>query len=168
MTWEAAKRAFGHAVSDIGMIMLIILMSGMIGFAIIFMQLPQSVAAFMLGSLSNPQLIVAVILISLFVAGLFFESTILVLLLTPIFVPVITRAGVDPVHFGILMMTIVTFGSMTPPVGVAMYTVCSLLDTPIERYVVESLPFMLAIVALVAVLLFTPGLVLFLPNLAFG
>ena len=111
---------------------------------------------------------VGVILIFLLISGLFFESTILVLLLTPIFVPVIKSAGVDPVHFGILMMTIVTFGSMTPPVGVAMFTVCSLLDTPIEEYVKESLPFMLAILCLVLLLLFVPEIVLFLPNWAFG
>lgn len=164
----AVKRAFGDALSDIGLIMLIILMSGMIGFAIIFMQVPQEIAAWLLGSLSNPQVIVAVILVSLFVAGLFFESTILVLLLTPIFVPVITKAGVDPVHFGILMMTIVTLGSMTPPVGVAMYTVCGLLGTPLEDYVRESIPFFIAIFALVLLLLFVPELVLFLPDLMFG
>ncbi|MXN66319.1 TRAP transporter large permease subunit [Stappia sp. GBMRC 2046] len=168
LTFEAIKRAFGHALSDIGLIMLIILMSGMIGFAIIFLQVPQEVAGYMLSNLTNPHVIVAVILISLFVAGLFFESTILVLLLTPIFVPVIQKAGVDPVHFGILMMTIVTLGSMTPPVGVAMYTVCSLLDTPLEQYIKESAPFLVAILALVALLLFVPGLVLFLPNWAFG
>ncbi|WP_321448576.1 TRAP transporter large permease [uncultured Cohaesibacter sp.] len=168
MTFDSIKRAFGHALSDIGMIMLIILMSGMIGFAIIFMQVPQSVAGFLLNSLSEPHLVVGVILIFLLISGLFFESTILVLLLTPIFVPVIKSAGVDPVHFGILMMTIVTFGSMTPPVGVAMFTVCSLLDTPIEEYVKESLPFMLAILCLVLLLLFVPELVLFLPNWAFG
>ncbi|MCB9994302.1 MAG: TRAP transporter large permease [Hyphomicrobiaceae bacterium] len=162
------KKAFGDALSDIGLIMFIILMSGMIGFAIIFEQIPQSIATAMLTGLSDPILIVAVILVSLFVAGLFFESTILVLLLTPIFVPVIEKAGVDPVHFGILMMTIVTLGSMTPPVGVAMYTVCSLLDTKVEDYVRESIPFLIAILLLVAVLLFSPGLVLFLPNLAFG
>ncbi|MGB3247116.1 MAG: TRAP transporter large permease [Sulfitobacter sp.] len=168
MTWERIKRAFGHALSDLGMIMLIILMSGMIGFAIIFMQIPQSVASLLLSNLSDPTVITAVILISLFLAGLFFESTILVLLLTPIFVPVIQSTGGDPVHFGILMMTIVTLGSMTPPVGVAMYTVCSLLDTPIEDYVKESLPFLLAIFALIVVLTAFPQLVLFLPNLAFG
>ncbi|TLP48107.1 MULTISPECIES: TRAP transporter large permease [Cohaesibacter] len=168
MTFEAAKRAFGHALSDIGMIMLIILMSGMIGFAIIFMQVPQSVAGFLLSSISEPHLIVGVILIFLLISGLFFESTILVLLLTPIFVPVIKSAGVDPVHFGILMMTIVTLGSMTPPVGVAMFTVCSLLDTPIDEYVKESLPFLLAILCLVLLLLFVPEIVLFLPNWAFG
>jgi TRAP-type transport system large permease protein len=122
MTLASMQKAFGDSLSDIGMIMLIILMSGMIGFAIIFLQLPQQIAGTLLANFSSPQAIVAVILISLFVAGLFFESTILVLLLTPIFVPVITKAGVDPVHFGILMMTIVTLGSMTPPVGAAMYT----------------------------------------------
>ena len=168
MTFEAAKRAFGYALSDIGMIMLIILMSGMIGFAIIFMQVPQSVAGFLLSSISEPHLIVGVILIFLLISGLFFESTILVLLLTPIFVPVIKSAGVDPVHFGILMMTIVTLGSMTPPVGVAMFTVCSLLETPIDEYVKESLPFLLAILCLVLLLLFVPEIVLFLPNWAFG
>ncbi|KUP90558.1 TRAP transporter large permease [Tritonibacter horizontis] len=168
MTWQRIKLAFERALSDIGLIMLIILMSGMIGFAIIFLQVPQSIATMMLSNLSDPVVIVAVILLSLFIAGLFFESTILVLLLTPIFVPIIEKAGVDPVHFGILMMTIVTLGSMTPPVGVAMYTVCSLLETPIEDYVRESIPFFAAILALVIVLTLFPGLVLFLPNLAFG
>lgn len=168
LTLDAAKRASAHAISDIGLIMLIILMSGMIGFAIIFMQLPQQIAGFLLEGLTNPTLIVAVILVSLFVAGLFFESTILVLLLTPIFVPIVKQVGFDPVHFGILMMTIVTLGSMTPPVGVAMYTVCSLLDCRVEEYVRESVPFVAAIVALVAVLLLVPELVLFVPRLAFG
>lgn len=168
LTMDKVLRAFGHALSDIGMIMLIILMSGMIGFAIIFMQLPQSIASALLSGLSNPVVIVAVILVSLFVAGLFFESTILVLLLTPIFVPIIESIGFDPVHFGILMMTIVTMGSMTPPVGVAMYTVCSIMDVKIEDYMRESLPFVAAIIALVTFLLFSPDVVLFLPRLAFG
>lgn len=168
LTLETISRAFSNAIADIGLIMLIILMSGMIGFAIIFLQIPQEIASTLLAGVTDPNLIVAIILGSLFLAGLFFESTILVLLLTPIFVPIIKSVGVDPVHFGILMMTIVTLGSMTPPVGVAMYTVCSLLDTPIEEYIKESLPFLVAILGLIAFLLFFPGVVLFLPNLAFG
>jgi tripartite ATP-independent transporter DctM subunit len=168
LTWGRAAKALGDALSDIGMIMLIILMSGMLGFAIIFLRVPQEVSEFLLGGLSNPVVIVLVILSGLFIAGLFVESTILVLLLTPILVPVITAAGVDPVHFGILMMTIVTLGSMTPPVGVAMFTVCSLLDVPIEEYVRDSLPFFAAIFALILVLLAFPALTLTLPNLMFG
>ncbi|MGZ9810779.1 TRAP transporter large permease [Pseudoroseicyclus sp. H15] len=168
MQWEGMQRALGDALSDIGMVMLIILMSGMLGFAIIFLRVPQEVADALLTGLQNPIVIVAVVLLGLFIAGLFIESTILVLLLTPILVPVVKAAGVDPVHFGILMMTIVTLGSMTPPVGVAMYTVCSILNVRVEEYVRESIPFFLAIFAVVAIVLFFPGLVLFLPNWMFG
>lgn len=159
--------AFRHAISDLGMIMLIILMSGMIGFAITFMQVPQAVSNALLTGLSEPVVVVGVILAILFVAGLFIESTVLVLILTPIFVPVITQLGFDPVHFGILMMTIVTLGGMTPPVGVAMFTVCSIMNVRIEHYVRESIPFLVAIVGLVIALLFLPDVVLFLPRLVF-
>lgn len=167
LTLEKMFTAFRHALSDIGMIMLIILMSGLIGYAIIFEQVPQQIAAGLLGGISTPSLIVLTILAMLFIAGLFIESTVLVLLLTPIFVPIIKQIGFDPVHFGILMMTIVTLGSMTPPVGVAMFTVCSLMDCKIEDYVRESVPFVAAIVLLVVLLVFVPEIVLFLPNIAF-
>ncbi|GEO36429.1 tripartite ATP-independent transporter DctM subunit [Skermanella aerolata] len=164
LTWASVMEALFEAVVDTGLIMLIILFSGMVGYAIIFEQAPQSIAEAMTGLTREPILVVALILVFLFIAGLFIESTVLVLLLTPIFLPIVTPLGVDPVHFGILMMTIVTLGSMTPPVGVAMYTVCSLLDCPVEEYVVESLPFIFTILVLVAVLALWPGLVLFLPN----
>jgi TRAP-type C4-dicarboxylate transport system permease large subunit len=121
----------------------------------------------MLGLSSNPTVVFMLILFMLFVAGLFIESTVLVLLLTPIFVPIITHIGVDPVHFGVLMMIIVTLGSMTPPVGVAMYTVCSLLDTDVGDYVKESVPFVAAVLALVVALIFFPDLVLFVPRAFF-
>jgi len=164
LTWEGFSKALGEAVIDTGMIMLIILFSGMVGYAIIFEQAPQTMAAAMTSITHTPILVVALVLIFLFVAGLFVESTVLVLLLTPIFLPIVKPLGVDPVHFGILMMTIVTLGSMTPPVGVAMYTVCSLLNCPVEEYIVESLPLIAAVLILVTILALWPGLVLFLPN----
>lgn len=167
LTVAKVKTAFLEAVSDIGMIMLIILMSGMVAFAITFLQLPQKVSGFLLAGISGPNLVVLAILGMLFVAGLFVEATVLVLLLTPIFVPIVTSVGVDPVHFGILMMTIVTLGGMTPPVGVAMFAVCSLLDCPIDEYVREVIPFLATVLLLVLVLLYLPGLVLFLPRLVF-
>lgn len=97
--------------------MLIILMSGMVGFAIIFLQVPQAISSWMLTGISSPQAIVLIILLFLLIAGCFIESTVLVLLLTPIFVPIVKHVGVNPVHFGILMMSIVTLGGMTPPMG---------------------------------------------------
>ena len=168
MTFEKLKRAFSHAISDIGLIMIIILMSGMVGFAIIYLQVPQGISSWMLEGITSPSMIVLVILLFLLIAGCFIESTVLVLLLTPIFVPILTKLGIDPVHFGILMMSIVTLGGMTPPVGVAMFAVCSLMNVKIEEYTVEAIPFVATVVALIVLLLFTPGLVLWLPNMAFG
>lgn len=168
LTFEKAKRAFAHAISDIGLIMIIILMSGMVGFAIIYLQVPQGISAWMLEGVTSPSMIVLLILLFLLIAGCFIESTVLVLLLTPIFVPIVKQIGIDPVHFGILMMSIVTLGGMTPPVGVAMYAVCSLMNVKIEEYTVEAIPFVATVVALIVALLFLPGLVLWLPNLAFG
>ena len=165
LTWEGFSTALSEAVVDVGMIMLIILFSGMVGYAIIFEQAPQTVAAALTTLTSQPLAIVGLILLFIFIAGLFIESTVLVLLLTPIFLPIVRPLGVNDVHFGILMMTIVTLGSMTPPVGVCMYTVCSLLKCPVEEYIVESIPFVGAVLILVAVLALWPGLVLFLPNL---
>ena len=168
LTMEKVWRSFGQATSDVGLIMLIILMSGMVGYATIYLQVPQELAGWMLEGITDPNMIVLVILIFLLVAGLALDSTVMVLLLTPIFVPIITQVGMDPVHFGILMMSIVTLGGMTWPSGSAMFAVCSLMNVSIEEYSIESIPFISAVVALIAVLLFMPDLVLWLPRLAFG
>jgi tripartite ATP-independent transporter DctM subunit len=163
-TWKA----FTHAVSDVGLIMLIILMSGMVGFAVIYLQAPQQLASLMLNGISDPNLIVLVILAFLLIAGLALDSTVMVLLLTPIFVPIVTAVGMDPVHFGVLMMAIVTLGGMTWPSGSVMFAVCALMDVTIEEYTIESIPFIAAVCALIAVLTFLPQVVLWLPNIAFG
>ena len=168
LTLQKVWRAFAHASSDVGLIMLIILMSGMVGFATIYLQVPQNLAKWMLAGITDPAMIVLVILLFLLIAGLALDSTVMVLLLTPIFVPIVVKVGMDPVHFGILMMSIVTLGGMTWPSGSAMFAVCALMDVSIEEYSIESIPFIAAICALIAVLVFLPGLVLWLPNLAFG
>jgi TRAP-type C4-dicarboxylate transport system permease large subunit len=74
----------------------------------------------------------------------------------------------DPVHFGVLMATIVTLGVMTPPVGAALYTVCGIIDCPVEEYTRESIPFLIAILLELVILVFTPKLVLWIPNMIFG
>ena len=168
LTLQKVWRAFAQASSDVGLIMLIILMSGMVGFATIYLQVPQNLAKWMLAGLTDPAMIVLVILLFLLIAGLALDSTVMVLLLTPIFVPIIIKVGMDPVHFGILMMSIVTLGGMTWPSGSAMFAVCALMDVSIEEYSIASIPFIAAICALIAVLVFLPGLVLWLPNLAFN
>lgn len=165
LTWNGVQEALGEAVVDVGIIMFIILLSGPLGYAIIFEQTPQMMADWMTGLSTNPTVIILLILLFLLILGTALESTVMVLLLTPIFVPIVTKLGVDPVHFGILMMSVVTLGSMTPPVGPCMFACMTILDTSMEDYTRESLPFIGMIVLLILFLTFTPGIVLFLPNL---
>lgn len=167
LTWARLVAALRHSLTDTGMIMLIIMFSAMIGYMITLERVPQEATAFLAGLSSNPQVLMLLLVAFLTLLGMFLESTAITLLLTPILVPVVTRLGIDPVHFGLVMMTTVTLGGMTPPVGVAMYTVCGMLDCPMDEYTREALPFLGAVVLLICIMVFWPGLVLFLPNLMF-
>ena len=167
LDWVKFNQALAQSVVDTGMIMLIIMFSAMIGYVITLEGVPQS-ATTAIASLTANKYVIMLLLVALIVLlGMFLESTVIVLLLTPILVPMVTRLGIDPVHFGLIMMTTTTLGSMTPPVGVAMYTVCGMLDCPIEEYTREALPLILAVIGLVVVMIFVPEIVLWLPNLLF-
>ncbi len=165
LTWESFQEALGEGVIDVGIIMFVILLSGPVGYAIILEQMPQIMAEWMVGLSSNPTVIVLLILLMLLILGTALESSVMVLLLTPIFVPIIKKIGVDPVHFGIVMMSVVTLGSMTPPVGPCMFACMTILDTSMEEYSREVIPFLAMICLVVVILVYTPSLVLWLPNL---
>ena len=167
LTWENFKDVVDKSVTDNGIILLSITAASIFGYLSAYDGLPQTMAHLIKGITTDPIILLFIVLGFLFITGMIMESTVTTLLFTPIFLPIVKSVGVDPVHFGILMMTIVTMGAMTPPVGVAMYTVCSILGCPTEHYVKEALPFIAAILVLVTFLIFFPQVVLFLPNLLF-
>ena len=168
LNWDNFKEALITSVKDTGAIMLIIAMSGPFSYAITWVKLPAVLSNFIFGITENPQLLTLLMLGFLFISGMFVDSNVNFLLLTPIFLPMVTSVGMDPVHFGVLMATIVTLGVMTPPVGSALYTVCGIINCPPEEYTKESIPFFIAILLELAILVFCPKLVLFIPNLIFG
>ena len=143
-------------------------MSGIFSYAITMERIPVVLSKWVLGMTSNPYVLQLIIMLLLFVLGMFLDSDVNTLLLTPIFIPIIEAAGIDPVHFGVMMATLLTVGVMTPPVGTACYIVCGILDCPVEEYVKASWPFFLAVLIVFAVLIFCPNVVLFLPNLVYG
>ena len=165
LDWKRVNEALRHSVHDIGMIMLIIMLSAMIGYVISLEQVPARAAEWIVGVTQNRHVLISMLVAFILLLGMFLESTVIVLLLTPILVPIVVKAGIDPVHFGLVMMTATTLGSMTPPVGVAMYTVCGLLDTPMDEYAREALPLIVVVVALIFTLAFVPQIVMFLPDL---
>lgn len=153
---------------DLAVIMFIIICSNAFGYALVTGQVPQTLASLISTVSSNRYVILAIVMVFVFVIGMFMEATANVLILTPIFLPIMTSLGFDPVHFGILFMILVTMGGMTPPIGVTMYTACGILDCPVETYTKESVPFLIAVVALLAILALFPQIVLFIPNLVYG
>jgi len=167
LDWATFMDAVKDAFIDTGAIILIIALSGIFGYALSLENVPGKVGSALITVTENPQMMLIVIILFLVVAGMFIDSNVSILLLTPIFLPVIKNVGVDPVHFGILMMTIVTMGTMTPPVGTAIYTVSDILDAPLDQFIWQSLPFYGAVIFLVLVMIFIPKVILFLPNLVY-
>lgn len=153
---------------DLAVIMFIIICSNAFGYAIVTGQLPQTLAKVITSLSDNSYVILLIVMLFVFFVGMFMEATANVLLLTPIFLPIITSYGFDPVHFGVMYMILITMGGMTPPIGVTMYTTCSILDCSVETYTKESIPFIASIVVLLVLLAIFPQLTLFLPNLVYG
>ena len=165
LDWKRVNEALRHSVHDIGMIMLIIMLSAMIGYVISLEQVPAKAAEWIVGVTQNRYVLLTMLVIFVLLLGMILESTVITLLLTPILVPIVVKAGIDPVHFGLVMMSATTLGSMTPPVGVAMFTVCGLLRTPLDEYTREAIPLIVAVITLIFAMAFFPGIVMFLPNL---
>ena len=168
LTWEKFKKTLEFTVIDIGSIMFLIALSGIFGYGLAYERIGDLFSGFILGISNNPNIILLIIIAALIFAGMIIESVVIILLFTAVLLPMVSQVGVDPVHFGLIMMLMVTLGLVTPPVGVSMYTVCSVMDCTIEDYVKESIPIILTMVFLDIVLVFIPDLVLFLPNLIFG
>ncbi len=162
------REALEGSLVDIGAVMFIIAMSGIFGYGIVFERIPELISESMLGLTDNPDLVMILIVAFLLLAGCFIDGSVLIIMLTPIFLPLVTRLGVDPVHFGLVFVVAVTIGNFTPPVGSAMYAVCSILKCPIGDYTRESVPFLVAVSAVTLLLIFVPEIVLFVPDWIFG
>ncbi|HMA14473.1 MAG: TRAP transporter large permease [Bacteroidota bacterium] len=160
--------ALESSLADVGAVMFLIALSAIVSYGIVFERVPEAISAWIVGITGN--LYGAMLVIALFVIAIGFviDATVLIIMLTPIFLPVIQQLGGDPVHFGMVFIIAATIGNFTPPVGAAMYAVCSILKCPIGDYTRESLPLFAAVSVVTLLLIFLPGMVLFVPNLIFG
>lgn len=165
LTFRKIVEVLRDTVEDNAIILLIISMAAILGYVLSYGRVPQSVAALVLGISEEPLIILTVIIIFLLIAGTVMEGSVNILLLTPIFLPIVQRIGYDPVHFGILMAIIIQIGGVTPPVGVNMYTVCSLAGVSVGKFLSNSVPFMLTMLAIIVLLVAVPDIVMFLPRL---
>jgi len=168
LTWKKFKDAVYNTIMDIGMIMFLIAMSGLISYGITWEMIPQLLSQFFLGISDNPQVILLIVMIFLLFLGTMIDSTVIILLLTSMLVPVMSQIGVDLVYFGVVMVITCAIGLLTPPVGVAMYSVCSIMECSVGEFTKESWPFLVALILVILLLILFPGVVTFIPNLIFG
>ena len=159
ITPEKLFKALQTSVMDIGAIMFMISMSAVFGYGIPIEKLPQKLIVLIEGFTASPYMVMAFIIAFLAIVGMFMEGSIIILLSTPILLPLILSYGIDPIAFGLILCTVVTMSNMTPPMGLAMFTVCGILNVPLEDYVKSCLPW-------VSVILIAAALITIFPQIA--
>ncbi len=156
--------AFRDTLADLGMVMLLIMTAAVLGYAMTIERAPQEITSAMTSLTESPVGLLLIVCAVLVFTGMFLEGAANILLVTPIVMPVLVHAGFDPVHMGIVIVLLINFGGLTPPVGVIMFTVCGILKVKTSSYAVASIPFFVAFAAYFALLLAFPALSLALPN----
>jgi C4-dicarboxylate transporter DctM subunit len=159
------KEAFLETVHGTSVVMLIVVTATLLGWVLAYGQVPQRMTEWLLSISKNPVVVLLIINGILLVVGFFSDLAPNILILTPIFFPVVLELGIDPVHFGIVVVANQAIALVTPPVGNCLYICSNLAKVGVERLFVSSLPYLLANLMVLALVTFFPQMVLFLPNL---
>jgi tripartite ATP-independent transporter DctM subunit len=126
--------------------------------------LPSLINEIILGFSDNPIIIILIINTILLLVGIFMDMTPAVLIFTPIFLPIVTATGMDPLHFGIMMIMNLCIGLCTPPVGSVLFVGCSISNLKIEDVIKPLIPFFLVLIIVLLAVTFIPNLSLWLPK----
>lgn len=126
--------------------------------------IPQEISNTLLAISDNPIVILIIINLILLFVGVFMDMTPAVLIFTPIFLPIVTELGMDPIHFGIIMIMNLCIGLCTPPVGSVLFVGCSLADLKIQQVIKPLLPLFLVMIGVLLLITYFPDLTLWLPR----
>ncbi|MEM1400272.1 MAG: TRAP transporter large permease [Pseudomonadota bacterium] len=165
ITWENFKIAVAQSVKTTSMVMVLIACAGAFAYMLTFYQVPTKTVALLTGLTENPILILLMINAVLLVLGMIMDMAALILICTPIFLPVANSLGMDPLQFGIMMMVNLGLGLCTPPVGTCLFVGCAIGKLPVEKAVRTIWPFYLAIFTALMLITFVPAISLTLPRL---
>lgn len=153
-----------EAAQTTAIITLLIGVASALSFMMTFARIPEVVSAGLLGLTDNPQIILVIMMLILLVVGTFMDPTPAILIFTPIFLPIVTEMGIDPVHFGAIIVYNLSVGVITPPVGNVLFIGARVAGMRIEPVVGKLLWFLLAIVVGLLIVVFVPSLSLWLPG----
>lgn len=143
---------------------LLIAMANIFGWSMTFERIPQMIAEWMTTITSSPVIFLLLIGLLFLVIGMFIEGIALIIILTPIFVPILPEYGIDPIHFGVLICLNVTIGILTPPVGSGLFLATALGKVSIEKFIRAIVPFVAVSLIVLLIITLIPDLVLWLPT----
>lgn len=165
LKWEHMWPIMKQTIYGTASVVFIIVAASFFGYYMNWERIPQGITSGMLNLTQNPYLMLLLINGLLLVLGMFLEGGAALIILAPLLVPVVTKLGVDPVHFGLICIVNIMIGGLTPPFGSMMFTVCAITDTSLSKFMKESLPFIAALLVTLLIVTYCPPLVMFLPNL---
>lgn len=165
LSWKQIPKTLISSAMITGTVMVIMGTATAFGKLVTMYQIPNMLAEGIMGISSNKYVILVLVSILVLFVGTFMETLSIVIILAPLFLPVLIRLGVDPIHFGILLVVGAEIGMMTPPLGVNLFVASGISGLSMERVAKSIFPFVLALVFGLFILLFIPWLSLVIPNL---
>jgi len=165
LTWAGLREAFDGAVRMSGALMIVVACSTLFARVITFERIPQELVELFGAVSANPLVILLCINALLLVVGTFMETISAIIILAPILVPLVKSFGIDPVHFGIILIVNIEIAFLTPPLGVNLFVASQIANIRIERIFRAILPFILTLLVLLALVSLVPALSLFVPSL---
>ncbi|OHR66540.1 C4-dicarboxylate ABC transporter permease [Bacillus sp. HMSC76G11] len=162
---EKIKTAFISSSIMTGAILIILSTAAAFSKLISIYQIPSIIGNFIMGISSNPLVIMLLIGLLVLIIGTFMETLSIIIILTPLFLPVILQLGIDPIHFGIILVLAAEIGLLTPPVGLNLFVASGISKLSIERISLAIIPFILAMILALIVIIFVPQVSTLLPSI---
>ncbi|MEN9760781.1 MAG: dicarboxylate transporter, subunit DctM [Pseudomonadota bacterium] len=162
--WRDLPKLIHRTVKTVSIVMILIGFAACFGYLMTLMQIPMTVTSFLAGLSDEPWVILLLVNLLLLVLGCLMDMAPLILILTPILLPLMKSIGVDPVHFGMIMMVNLGIGLITPPVGSVLFVGAAVSKLPIGVITRAMWPFFIALFIVLMMVTFLPGLSLWLPR----
>jgi C4-dicarboxylate transporter, DctM subunit len=159
---------FKKSVVSSSVIMFIIANAGLFAFLITRAGVPDAIGQYLKEVLQNPMLFLLGVNMALFLIGMFIETSAAIIVLAPILAPVAIFFGIDPVHFGIIMVVNLALGMITPPFGVNLFAACTVARISLDRIITQLVPFVLVVLACLMIITYVPSISLGLRDLVYA
>jgi C4-dicarboxylate transporter, DctM subunit len=159
---------FKKSVVSSSVIMFIIANAGLFAFLITRAGVPDAIGQFLKEVLQNPMLFLLGVNAALFLIGMFIETSAAIIVLAPILAPVAVFFGIDPVHFGIIMVVNLALGMITPPFGVNLFAACTVARISLDRIITQLVPFVLVVLACLMIITYVPSISLGLRDFVYA